>query len=78
MNPSALCRLVREELAQHEIYITLPDYLDRLRVDKAKELFQSDPLIRCKEVASLVAFSSRSLRRIFKKYTGKTPTEYKM
>ncbi|MFQ5906915.1 MAG: helix-turn-helix transcriptional regulator [bacterium] len=32
---------------------------------------------QCKQVASLVGISSRHLRTVLKRYTGKTPTEQK-
>ena len=77
MHPASLCRAVRNELKRNGIYVTLPDYLNRLRLNKARELLRSDPLLLCKEVAFLVGMSDRNFERVFKEYTGKTATEYR-
>gem|GEM_PF-1630629 len=77
MHRASLCRAIRNELKRNGIYLTLPDYLNRLRLNKARKLLQSDPFLLCKEIASLVGMSDRNFERVFRKYTGKTATEHR-
>ncbi|WP_333791811.1 response regulator transcription factor [Muricomes intestini] len=62
---------------KEEVGIGVSDYLNHVRVQKAKELLnQSDDMIY--EVAEKTGFtSSQYFSRIFKQYTGQTPNEYK-
>jgi transcriptional regulator GlxA family with amidase domain len=73
MRPDSLSRQIHKELASHEIWITIPDYLDMLKVKRAKELFCLYPLCECKEVAALVGLSVRHLERLVKRHAGMTP-----
>jgi transcriptional regulator GlxA family with amidase domain len=73
MRPDSLCREIHRELVAHGIYVSIPDYLDTLKVKRAKELFCLDPLCECKEVAALVGLSVRHLERLVKRRTGMAP-----
>lgn len=70
VNSSYLSRIFHEETGS-----TLTEYLNRIRVEKAKELLKERrPL---KEVVSLCGFRSYSyFLKIFKEYTQQTPKEY--
>ncbi|WP_303192359.1 helix-turn-helix transcriptional regulator [Hungatella hathewayi] len=53
------------------------DYLNRYRIEKAKELLQQKPGIKIAEVSLMVGFNSaNSFIRVFGKYTGVTPKAY--
>lgn len=53
------------------------DYLQKLRIEKAKEIMSNNNNIMVQEVAQLVGYnSSGSLIRAFNKYEGVTPKEY--
>lgn len=77
MHRASLSRKIHKELQEQSIYLTIPEYVNSLRIRKAKGLFESEPMLECKEVASMVGTGGRNLRRIFKSFTGKTPTEYR-
>ncbi|MBO6137349.1 MAG: response regulator [Lachnospiraceae bacterium] len=52
-------------------------YLTERRMLKARELFEKEPGIYIKDVASMVGYSDQFyFSRIFRTYTGKSPTEY--
>lgn len=56
----------------------LLDYINMYRVKKAKELLAGSPGLKIERVGELVGFSvSRSFLRIFKKYTGMSPSAYR-
>jgi two-component system response regulator YesN len=53
------------------------DYLITIRMEKAKELL-SDSNKKVYEIARKIGYTNtQSFIRIFKKYTGKTPNEYR-
>ena len=59
-----------------EVGCSFTEYLVRFRINKAKELFEHR-FTSCKEVASMVGYADYTqFSKIFKKYTGKAPTEY--
>lgn len=59
-----------------EVGCSFTEYLVRFRINKAKELFEQR-FTSCKEVASMVGYTDYTqFSKIFKKYTGKSPTEY--
>ena len=59
-----------------EVGCSFTEYLVRFRINKAKELFEHR-FTSCKEVASMVGYADYTqFSKIFKKYTGKSPTEY--
>lgn len=71
-NPSYLSRLFKQEKG-----FNLSEYIEQLRLRKAKELLGSDEL-RVAEVGSLVGYDSpQSFTRFFKKMTQMTPQEYR-
>lgn len=54
------------------------DYLTRIRLDKAKELMRSNPTLLVREVAEQVGFKNQyHFSRVFKKYEGLWPTDFK-
>ena len=77
MHPASLCKKIHKELGRNRIYVTCTDYLDGLRVLKAKEHFQSNPHLLCLQVANRVGTGERNFRKIFKSFTGITPSEYR-
>lgn len=53
------------------------DYLNRYRIEKAKELLQKEQGIKIAELSLMVGFNSaNSFIRVFGKYTGVTPKAY--
>lgn len=72
-NPSYLSRLFKQEQG-----INLSDYIEQLRLRKAKKLLGSDEL-KVAEVGSLVGYDSpQSFTRFFKKMTRMTPQDYRV
>lgn len=71
-NPSYLSRLFKQERG-----VNLSDYMDELRLRKAKELLKRDEL-KIAEVGCLIGYEMpQSFTRFFKKWTGLTPQEYR-
>jgi two-component system response regulator YesN len=65
------------DLFKKEIGKTFIEYLSELRVEKAKGLLKNFDL-RVNEVAVLVGFiDSNYFAKVFKKYTGVTPSQYR-
>ena len=57
---------------------TFTDEVNRLRIEEAKRLLK-DPACRVYEVAELIGYANTTyFFRVFKKYEGCTPTEYRM
>jgi AraC-like DNA-binding protein len=57
--------------------INFVDYVARSRFEKARGLLH-DPNLRVSEIAFAVGFQSLSqFNRVFKKFSGKSPTEYR-
>ncbi|WP_339308078.1 response regulator [Paenibacillus sp. FSL R5-0519] len=53
-------------------------YINRLRVEKAKKLVISDSTIPLDKIAACIGFdNSRTFYKVFRKYTGQTPGEYR-
>ncbi|MDF2962607.1 MAG: transcriptional regulator, AraC family, partial [Paenibacillus sp.] len=72
LDPSYVSRLFRQEVS-----ITFTDYVIALRLAKAKELLQHSTLT-VKDIGAMVGYANqRSFNRIFKKYEGVTPGEYR-
>lgn len=60
-----------------ELGINFVDYLNGIRMEKAKDLLQ-DPRYKTYEVAEMVGISdAHYFSRLFKKYEGLTPTEFR-
>lgn len=71
MNPNYLSNLFKEEVG-----ISFVKYLTKLRIDKAKELLLDGEKVV--KVSSQVGFNNyRYFCEIFKRYEGRTPSEYK-
>lgn len=72
LDPSYVSRLFRQEIS-----ITFMDYVISLRLEKAKELLQMSELT-VKDIGASVGYANqRSFNRIFKKYEGMTPGEFR-
>lgn len=72
-NPSYLSRLFKQERG-----VNLSDYMDELKIRKAKELLKREEL-KIAEVGCLIGYEMpQSFTRFFKKWTGLTPQEYRI
>jgi two-component system response regulator YesN len=72
LNPSYLSRAFKQEFGENFV-----DYLIKCRVNKAKELLKKD-VCKVNEVCKLTGFNDiKHFYKVFKKYTGFTPTEYR-
>jgi two-component system response regulator YesN len=64
-------------LFRQEVSVTFTDYVISLRLAKAKELLQHS-MLTVKEIGTMAGYANqRSFNRIFKKYEGITPGEYR-
>lgn len=73
VTPAYLSRLFKKELG-----INFIDYLNQIRITKAKELLDV-PNIKVLEVASIVGFNNPEyFTKTFKKFTGMTPQNYRL
>nr|WP_270884858.1 response regulator [Paenibacillus aestuarii] len=71
-NPSYLSRLFKQECG-----VNLSDYIEEMRIEKAKELLRRNDL-KIADVGSLTGYeAAHSFTRFFKKMTGVTPQEYR-
>jgi AraC-like DNA-binding protein len=70
-NPFQLSRSFK-----HVLGVTFVDYLTELRLEKTKALLASTNL-KINEIADQVGYQHTYLNRIFKKYFGMTPTQYR-
>lgn len=53
------------------------DYINKIRIDKAKEILAENPGIKLETLSGMIGFnSSGTLIRIFKKYEGISPKQY--
>jgi len=65
-------------LFKHYLKKTFKQILSELRIERAKQIFASTPLIRITDVSLDVGFGDLShFEKIFKRYTKMTPREYK-
>ena len=72
VSPSYVSRMFGREVGKNFV-----DYLNEVRIEKAKELL-SDVRYKTYEIADRVGIQdARYFSRLFKKYTGKTPTEFR-
>lgn len=72
MTPTYISRLFKEQTGE-----VLLDYINKVRLEKAKELLKSGEL-NIGEIAAQVGYgNSNTLIRIFKKFEGITPGQYK-
>ena len=72
-SPSYLSKLFKQESGR-----SILDYLNMVRIEKAKELLRGDNSLNLDEIAMTVGYSGRiTFTRIFKKYEGITPGVYR-
>lgn len=73
INPIYLGQLVKKKTG-----MLFNAYLNRLRVEKAKELIRTDPTLRLKDLSYSLGFmDSHYFTKVFKQHVGVTPTEYR-
>lgn len=66
------------KLFRKEKGIKFSDYLSALRIEQAQKIIRENPGLKNYEVADLVGFADvRYFSQLFKKITGKTPSEYR-
>ncbi len=64
-------------LFKKEYRTNFKDYLNRYKIEQAKEMIKKNPNIKNKELSEAVGFNSvNTFLRLFKKYTGETPGRY--
>lgn len=67
------CGILFKELSDDNF----KNFLNRYRIDRAKEMLNENPSIKIQDLCGKVGFNSpNSFLRVFRKYTGLTPTEY--
>lgn len=72
LSPSYATKLFKEETGE-----VLSNYINRVRVDKAKELLMLN-IYRIEQIAKMVGYlDARALNRAFKRLYGLTPSQYK-
>lgn len=66
------------KLFRKEKGIKFSDYLSALRIEQAQKIIRENPGLKNYEVADMVGFTDvRYFSQLFKKITGKTPSEYR-
>ena len=64
-------------LFKKEYKTNFKDYLNRFKIEQAKEIMKKNQTIKNKELSEAVGFNSvNTFLRLFKKYTGETPGRY--
>jgi len=72
LNPSYLSQLFKKEMN-----IQFGDYLERIRINKAKELIRNSNKAMS-EISEIVGFSNQNyFNKVFKKVTGVNPLKYR-
>lgn len=73
MTPDHLCKMLKKECD-----LGTSDYINRYRIFKCQEYLISNPNITINQAAARLGISDTNyFGRVFKKYTGLTPTEFK-
>lgn len=73
VSPSYVSRIIKRFTGQ-----TFVQYYMKLKIDESCRLMQSKPSLLIRELSDALAFSDQHyFSRVFKEYTGYTPTEYK-
>ncbi|MDF2935287.1 MAG: transcriptional regulator, AraC family [Paenibacillaceae bacterium] len=72
ITPSYMSKLFKEQTGE-----TLPDYINRVRLEKAKVLLRDEKLNISDAAVKVGYLNSNALIRSFKKYEGVTPGKYK-
>jgi two-component system response regulator YesN len=73
INPSYCSYLFKEKTGEN-----FNDFVNRIRIEKAKELLKSSPEKVYKIAKTLGYDNTKYFFRVFKKVTGYTPEEYRM
>lgn len=64
-------------LNQHAGGLSFPQYINKMRVDEARELIVCHPELPIAKIAFKVGFTPPNLRNQFKRRYGMTPTKYR-
>lgn len=72
ITPTYMSKLFKEQTGE-----ALPDYINKLRLKKAKELLKNENLSISEAAVKVGYLNSNALIRSFKKYEGVTPGQYK-
>lgn len=73
ISESYLSKIFKKHMRESPI-----NYLLRIRIERAKQYIKDCPQMMMKDVANMTGFSDQYyFSRIFKSFTGKSPTEYK-
>lgn len=71
MTPAYLSKLFKNEKGE-----SVSEYINKVRIDKAKELL-SNPNYRIEDISEMVGFGSvRTFNRTFRALTGISPSKY--
>lgn len=72
-NASYLSKLFSRETGE-----TITDYINRVRIDKAKQFLRDHPGLKVYEVAHIVGYGDKIyFQKLFKRMVGATPLEYR-
>ncbi|MBB6670643.1 response regulator transcription factor [Cohnella nanjingensis] len=72
-NASYVSKLFSREMGE-----TITDYLNRVRIDKAKQFLRDHPGLKVYEIAHLVGYGDKIyFQKLFKRTVGVTPLEYR-
>lgn len=72
-NPSYISKLFSQDTGE-----TITDYINRVRMDKAKQFLLDHPSLKVYEIAHLVGYHDKVyFQKLFKKTVGATPLEYR-
>ena len=73
ISPQYLSTLFKEECG-----LQLNEFINRCRIERSLEFIKDNPSLQFKQVAESVGISDQNyFCRLFKKHTGKTPTDFK-
>ena len=86
-NPDLNLYMIAKNIGMSEGYVSkifkeqqgvgILEYINRLRIEKAKELLE-DKNLKVNDIAQRVGYiPERNFLRVFKKYVGVTPTQYR-
>ncbi|MBQ8657394.1 MAG: AraC family transcriptional regulator [Prevotella sp.] len=64
-------------ITAHTNGLSFPQYINRIRIEEAKHLLDSQPAMTFTAIAEAVGFTPANLREQFKRHYGMTPGEYR-
>jgi AraC-like DNA-binding protein len=73
-SPNYLSQAINERIG-----LSFPDYVNKYRIEAAQQLLASADLVKITAIPAQTGFTNKtSFNKAFKKFTGLTPTEYKI